>query len=39
MDFVETETAAVRSRVQDAETAIMQELNDMTTVESAGGTT
>jgi len=36
---VETETAVARKRVQDAETAIMQELKDMTTAESAGATT
>jgi len=36
---VERETAATRKRVQDAETATMQELKDMTTAESAGATT
>ena len=36
---MQRETAVARKRVQDAETAIMQELNDMTTAESAGGTT
>jgi hypothetical protein len=38
-DYVERETAVARKRVQDAETAILQELKDMTTAESAGGTT
>jgi hypothetical protein len=38
-DYVERETAGARNRVQDAETAILQELKDMTTAESAGGTT
>jgi len=38
-DYVERETAVARKRVQDAETTIMQELKDMTTAESAGGTT
>jgi len=33
-DYVERETAVARNRVQDAETAIMQELNDMTTAEN-----
>jgi len=36
---VERETALARKRVQDAETAIMQELNDMTTAENVGATT
>jgi hypothetical protein len=36
---VERETAVARKLVQDAETAIMQELNDITTAESAGMTT
>jgi len=36
---VERETAVARKRVQDAETAIMQELNDMTTSENVGATT
>jgi hypothetical protein len=35
---VERETAVAKNRVQDAETAIMQELNIMTTAESAGRT-
>jgi hypothetical protein len=35
---VERETAVAKNRVQDAETAIMQELNIMTTDESAGRT-
>jgi len=35
-DFVERETAVARKRVQDAETAIMQ---DMTTAENGGATT
>jgi len=38
-DYVERETAVARKRVQDAETAIRQEPKDMTTPESAGGTT
>ena len=38
-DYVERETAVARKRVQDAETAIMQQLNDMTTVEKVGTTT
>jgi len=38
-DYVERETAVRRKRVQDAETAIMQELNNMTTAENAGATT
>jgi len=38
-DYVQRETAVARKRVQDPETAIMQELKDMTTAESAGGTT
>jgi hypothetical protein len=38
-DSVERETMLARMRVQDAETAIMQEPKDMTTAESAGGTT
>jgi hypothetical protein len=36
---VERETAVARKLVQDPETAIMQQLNDMTTAESAGMTT
>jgi len=38
-DYVERETAVPSKRVQDAETAIMQELKDMTTAESVGATT
>ena len=38
-DYVESETAVARERVEDAETAIMEEQNDMTNVESAGTTT
>jgi len=38
-DYVEKETMVARMLVQDAETAIMQELKDMNTAESAGGTT
>ena len=38
-DYVERETAVARKRVQDAETAIMHELNDTITAESAGTTT
>jgi len=30
-DFVETETAVAKKRVQDTDTAMMQELNEMTT--------
>jgi len=37
--YVERETVVARKQVQDAETAIMQELKDMTTAESADGTT
>jgi hypothetical protein len=37
-DYVERETAVARKRVLDAETATMQELKDMITAESAGGT-
>ena len=36
---MERETAVARKRVQDAETAIMQELKDMTTAECTGTTT
>jgi len=36
---VERETAVGTKRVQDAETAIMQELNNMTTAENMGATT
>jgi len=39
-DYVEKETAVARKRVQDAETAIRQELNAMTTAaENVGATT
>jgi len=38
-DYVERETAVARKGVQDAETAMMQELNDMTTAENVGATT
>jgi len=38
-DSLERETAVARKRVQDAETAIMHELNDMTTAENVGATT
>jgi hypothetical protein len=38
-DSVERGTTLARKRVQDAETAIMQEQKDMTTAESTGGTT
>jgi len=38
-DYVERETTVARKRVQDAETAIMQELKDMTTAENVGETT
>jgi len=37
-DYVERETAVARKRVQDAETAIMQEVKDMTTAEKRGAT-
>jgi len=37
--YVERQTAVARKRVQDAETAIMQELKDMTSAESMGATT
>jgi len=36
---MERETAVARKRVQDAETTIIQELNDMTTAENVGTTT
>jgi hypothetical protein len=36
---MERKTPVARQRVQDAETAIMQELKDMTTVENVGATT
>jgi GTP cyclohydrolase I len=38
-DFVERETAVARKRVQDAETSIMQWLNDVTTAENVRMTT
>jgi len=38
-DYVETETAVATKWVQDAETAMMQEVKDMTTAENAGLTT
>jgi len=38
-DYVEKEITVARKRVQDAETAIMQELNDMATAENVGATT
>jgi len=38
-DYVERETTVARQWVQDAEGAIMQELKDMTTAETAGVTT
>jgi hypothetical protein len=38
-DYVERETAVPRKRVQDAATAMMQQLKDMTAVDSVGGTT
>ena len=38
-DYMERETAVARKWVQDAETAIKQELNHMTTVENVGATT
>ena len=38
-DYVERETAVARKRVQYAETAMMQKLNDMTNGENVGGTT
>jgi Uri superfamily endonuclease len=37
-DFVERKTAVARMRVEDAETVMMQELNDMTTAENVGAT-
>ena len=36
---MERETAVAKKRVQDAETAIIQELHDMTTAENTGATT
>ena len=36
---MERETTVAIKRVQDAETAIMQELHDMTTADNAGVTT
>jgi len=38
-DSVERETTVARKRVQDAETAIIQQLKDMTTAECVGATT
>jgi len=38
-DYVERETTVARKWVQDAETAIRQEWNDMTTAENMGATT
>jgi Uri superfamily endonuclease len=38
-DFVERKTAVARMRVEDAETVMMQELNNMTTAENVGATT
>jgi hypothetical protein len=38
-DYVEMETAVERQRVEDAETANMQELKDITAAECAGGRT
>jgi len=38
-DYVERETAVARKRVQDAETAIMQEQEAMSTAENVGVTT
>jgi len=38
-DYLERETAVARKRVQDAEAAIMQEHDDMSTAENAGATT
>jgi hypothetical protein len=38
-DFVERKTAVTRMQVEDAETVMMQELNDMTTAENVGATT
>jgi hypothetical protein len=37
-DYVQRETAVATKRVQNAETASMQELNDITTAENLGGT-
>jgi len=37
--YVERQTAVSRKRVQNAETAIMHELNDMTSAEYIGATT
>jgi hypothetical protein len=34
-DYVERETTVARNRVQDAELALLQELKDMTTAETA----
>ena len=38
-DNLERETAVARKRIQVAETAIIEELNDMTTAEIVGETT
>jgi Uri superfamily endonuclease len=38
-DFVDRETTVTTKQVPDAETAILQELNDMTTAENMGATT
>jgi len=38
-EYVEGETAVARKRVQDADTAIMQEQEDISTVQNAGATT
>jgi len=38
-DYMETDIAVVRKRVQDADTAIMQELNILSTAENVGATT
>jgi len=38
-DYVERDTAVARKRIPDSETAIMQELKDMTTTENTGATT
>jgi len=38
-DYAERETAVARTRVQDAEPTIMQELKDIATAESTGAAT
>jgi hypothetical protein len=38
-DYVERVTVVATQRVQDAETAIMQQLKDITTAENVGTTT